>query len=57
MEAIKAQVRTTSDLDLAREAIDQLLVYHQRAVPALCDIIHDCSIKEIRDYIVEQSKS
>ena len=56
IEALKMQVRTTSDPAQAKEAIDLLQVYGYKALPALRDIMQDASNEEIRKYCREAIK-
>lgn len=56
IEALKMQIRTTSDVQQAKETIDLLQVYGYKALPALRDIMQDSSIEEIRAYCLEALK-
>ena len=50
IEALKAQIRSTSDPDQAREAINILEVYGYKAIPALRDLMQESDVEEVRDY-------
>ena len=56
IEALKMQIRTTPDVQQAKEAIDLLQVYGYKSLPALRDIMQDSSIEEIRAYCLEAIK-
>ena len=50
IEALKAQIRSTSDPDQAKEAINILEVYGYKAIPALRDLMQESDVEEVRDY-------
>jgi hypothetical protein len=54
IEALKAQIRTTSDPEQAKEAISLLEVYGHKAVPALRELMQECNIDEIKEYCKER---
>jgi hypothetical protein len=56
IDALKMQVRTTTDVQQAKDAIDLLQVYGYKALPALRDIMQDTSIEEVRAYCLEAIK-
>jgi transcriptional regulator of met regulon len=56
IESLKAQVKSTSDPEQAKEMISLLEVYGYKAVPALRDLLQECSDDEIREYCKEVLK-
>lgn len=56
IEALKMQIRTSSDVQQAKEAIDLLQVYGYKSLPTLRDIMQESSIEEIRAYCLEALK-
>lgn len=56
IDTLKEQIRTTSDLQQAKESIDLLEVYGYKAVPALRELMKESSIEEIREYCKEAVK-
>jgi hypothetical protein len=56
IESLKAQVKSTSDPEQAKETISLLEVYGYKAVPALRDLLQECSDDEIREYCKEALK-
>jgi hypothetical protein len=56
IETLKMQVKTTTDVQQAKDAIDLLQVYGYKALPALRDIMQDSSIEEVRAYCLQAIK-
>jgi len=56
IEALKAQIKSTSDPSESRDAISLLEIYGYKAVPALRDIMQDCSSEEMKEYCREALK-
>ena len=50
IEALKAQIRSTSDPDQAKEAINILEVYGYKAIPALRELMQESDVGEVREY-------
>ena len=56
IETLKAQVKSISDPEQAKEMISLLEVYGYKAVPALRDLLQECSVDETREYCKEALK-
>lgn len=57
IESLKAQVRSTSDPEQAKEMISLLEVYGYKAVPALRDLLQESDGEEIKRYCKEALKN
>jgi len=50
IETLKAQIRSTSDPQECRDAIQLLEIYGYKAVPVIRDIMNDCDSEELKQY-------
>jgi len=49
ISALKEQIKTTSDPGQAKESIALLEIYGYKAIPALRDLMQECTAEEIKE--------
>ena len=49
ISTLKEQIKTTSDPEQAKESIALLEIYGYKAVPALRELMQECSAEEIKE--------
>ncbi len=57
IETLKAQVKSTSDPEQAKEMISLMEVYGYKAVPALRDLLQECGAEETKKYFIQALKN